>query len=631
MAEIFAFREDKLGFRYQLGQRTVLGRAPDCDLILFDRSASRQHAEIFQVDEKYYIADLGSTNGTLVNDQPVTLQVHLEPYDTIKIGPELFIFEPGLSVIIGPAPSALIISDLYESLDGLVSAPVSQAAAEADPSDVPALMTLSHRLLQCAGPGEIETVLLKYLQDRFGLTFMALLWPARPPARRLISLLASHDDKHLLLGQTPFNRVMNDREALLWPASISELTFHARNRHVSYLDQPALLGPVQAGPETVGLMYLENQNQKFTPKDLNAFAAMLTLISPALADLAGPRKSPEDSSGPSDLFRSTTNTKVKVVFSTATQAAASSGSIMIHGEAGTGKYAMAAYIHGVSPRKGGRLVPVNLSSLPRGEIEAALFGMAPAPGSESRTGLVELADGGTLFLRHVEYLPPSAQKFLLMALVEGLFFPVGARRGKAVDLRIISSTSTDLAALVEDGQFREDLYLRLNGLAISMPALREIKDDLETFLNTFLNRAARKIGVEFEGVDPGALECLRAYHWPGNLTELKMEAGLMVLFNRNGRVALEDLPAHLRLATESFISQDVTVPALIGEAERHQLIAAMARCQGELERVAELLDQRPEYIIQKMRALKVDPINYQNPGYYQHLPKGPGQTAVPAD
>ncbi|MDR2726008.1 MAG: sigma 54-interacting transcriptional regulator, partial [Candidatus Adiutrix sp.] len=505
MAEIFAFREDKLGFRYQLGQRTILGRAPECDLIIFDRSSSRQHAEISRTDEKYFINDLGSTNGTLVNDQPITVQTPLEPYDTIKIGQELFIFEPGLSVIIGPAPSALIIADLYESVTGMASAPAGQAAAEAAPEDMPALMVLSHQLLQCANPEEIETVILKYIQDRFGLTFMSLLWPTRPPARRLISLLASHDDKHLLLGQTPFNRVIKNREAVLWPSCISELTFHDRNRHVAFIDQPSLLGPVQADQEAVGLMYLENHDRKFTLQDMKAFAAMLTIISPAVADLAGTRKNlhEEKPSKSTDFILSTHNTTVKIVFSTAMQAAAGSGSVMIHGETGTGKSVMATYIHEASPRKGGRLVSVNLASLPPGEIEATLFGMTHIPNSESRTGLVELADGGTLFLRHVEYLPPSAQKFLLMALVEGLFFPVGARRGKAVDLRIISSTSADLTALVETGQFREDLYLRLNGMTISMPALREIKDDLETFLNVFLGRAARDIGVYFEGVDPG--------------------------------------------------------------------------------------------------------------------------------
>jgi DNA-binding NtrC family response regulator len=360
-------------------------------------------------------------------------------------------------------------------------------------------------------------------------------------------------------------------------------------------------------------MYLENQNRQFTARDLKTFAAMLILISPAVADLAGARQGRAKWSGAdkTDPVPATNETKVKILYSTAKEAAADESPIMIHGEAGTGKFALANYIHMVSPRKGGRLVPVNLSSLPQAKIEATLFGVAPAPGGESRTGLMELADGGTLFLRHVEYLPPMAQKFLLMTMEEKLLFPVGAPRGKAVDLRIISSTSVDLAARVEAGLFREDLYTRLNSFAISMPPLREIKDDLEAMLYSFLNQAARELGVGFNGVDPGVLECLRAYTWPGNMTELKMEAGLMVLFNRNGRVTLEDLPAHLRLAGDCFMSDEPAVPPLIGEAERRQLMAAMSRSQGDLEQAAALLGQRPEYTIRKMRALRVDPINYQ--------------------
>ena len=139
------------------------------------------------------------------------------------------------------------------------------------------------------------------------------------------------------------------------------------------------------------------------------------------------------------------------------------------------------------------------------------------------------------------------------------------------------------------------------------------------------------MGINFTGVDPGAMECLRAYSWPGNITELKMESGLMVIFNRNGRVALEDLPAHLRLAPEAFMGDARETPLpLIRESERHQLVSAMSRCQGDLERVAALLGQRPEDIILKMRSLGLDPINYQGP-VPLHIPKGPGQTAVPAE
>jgi two-component system NtrC family response regulator len=368
-------------------------------------------------------------------------------------------------------------------------------------------------------------------------------------------------------------------------------------------------------------MYLENQGRRFTERDLKAFAAMLVAVSPAVAGMAGTRTrgSLRKSDLPHtselmDLILAAGDLKVKLVFSLAAQAAAGQGPIMIQGEAGTAKAPLAEYIHSVSPRKGGRLVPVNLANIPEANLEAILFGEAHTPGQDRQIGLVELADGGTLFLHHVELLPLKVQKLVLIMLEEGQFHPLGAHQPKEVNLRVISSTSTALDALVDTGRFRRDLYLRLAGLSIATPPLRQIKGDLENFLKIYLSRTAKEMGINFQGVDPGVVECLRAYSWPGNLTELKLEAGLMLIFNQGGRVTLEDLPAHLRLAAEAFTGDpDETPPPLILEAERRQLAAALSRCQGDLERVADLLGRPPEDVIVKMRKLGLDPINYQGP------------------
>jgi transcriptional activator for dhaKLM operon len=144
-----------------------------------------------------------------------------------------------------------------------------------------------------------------------------------------------------------------------------------------------------------------------------------------------------------------------------------------------------------------------------------------------------------------------------------------------------------------------------------------------------MSRAARDLGLSFTGVDPAAMECLRAYPWPGNIAELKRETELMVLFSRNGRVVLEDLPVYLRMATDAFLEEDDEAPPLTQEAERFQLARAMARCSGDLEAVADLLGQKPENVILKMRLFGLDPIDYQAP-LKAALPKGPGQTTVPA-
>ncbi|MDR1043790.1 MAG: sigma 54-interacting transcriptional regulator [Candidatus Adiutrix sp.] len=633
MAEIHAFQEDRLGFHFKLGPKAVLGRAPECDLILFDRSASRHHAEIFMVDEKYFIADLGSTNGTLVNERPINMQTRLEPFDSIKIGQELFIFEPGLSVVVGPAPSALIIEDLAEDAAGLVAFPAEEAARGIDPEDVPDLMALAHRLGSEKELAAIRQLTLNYFQERFGLTFMSILWPSRPPACRLISLSTSHDDKRLLLSRTPYLRAIQNREAVLWPRSISELSFNNGRRQVEQVDSPSLVGPLYAQNGQTGLMYLENLNRDFTEKDLKSFAAFLGFIGSIIGrhfdDYGRYGPNPLENSDAPDIILSSSDDQVKIVFSTAAQGASGSKPILISGESGTGKSALARYIHKVSPRKTGRFVTVNLAHLPPADIEPALFGQLPTETEPGRIGLVELADGGTLFLRHIEFLPPVAQKLLLMALEEGLFAILGAPRPQAVDLRVVSSTSIDLWSRVESGYFREDLYSRLNRLNISLPPLRDIRNDMEKFLSSFMSSAARDMGLTFTGIDPGALECLRTYNWPGNVAELKKEANLLVLFSRNGRVALEDLPVHLRLSPDAFLNDiNDQPPPLVREAERHQLIGAMARSGGDLEKTAEMLQQRPEHIILKMRALGLDPINYQPP-MSQTVPKGPGQTSVP--
>ncbi len=633
MAKIYAFREDRLGFQYELGPQTVMGRAPECDLIIFDRSASRHHAEIRMMDDRFYLTDLGSTNGTLVNENLVSTPTLLEPFDTIKIGQEVFIFEPGISVVVGPAPSAIVIESLSEEVLGLMAVPAEEAASDIAPDDVPGLMALAHRLSSSSAPEECEALLVRYLESRFGMTFMSILWPSNPPARRLVSLWTSHDDKRLLLSETPFIRATRDGEALLWPSSITELSFSEGKRNVIQTGHPSLVGPLYADEGRIGLIYLENQDQPFTEKDFKAFAALLGIISPMIRHLYEKHRQANvdenDLADSPEVILSSADDQVKIVYSTAAQAAGESSSILIRGEAGTGKSSLAAYIHKVGTRKKGRLVTVNLATLPASEIEPMLFGHVGGSGENKRIGLVEQADSGTLFLRHVEYLPPPAQKLLLMTLEEGLFFTLGASRPQAVDLRVVSSTSTALLARVEAGFFREDLYSRLNGLNIFMPPLREVKNGLDGFISSFMSKVAREMGLTFTGIDPAALECLRAYNWPGNLAELRKEAGLLVLFSRNGRVAMEDLPVHLRLAAECFMGDIEEIPApLVREAERHQLIGAMARTGGDLERVAEMLRQRPEHVIMKMRALSLDPIDYQPP-IHINKPRGPGQTSVP--
>lgn len=618
MAKLFAFKEDSFYFHYELCEQNILGRDPECDLILFGQGVAPRHAEIFMVEDDYYIANLGSPESTFVNHEAIMLQTRLRPFDSIAIGSESFIFEPGVTVIAGSTNATIIIEALNENVHNLVTLPVEEAACQVSPEDIPALMTLIHQLNRIADPLEMKALILRYLRKRFGITFMTLLWPALPPVKRLISLMSSHEEKMLILNQTPFLLVTRDHMVTLWPNSISSLYFQEGRRKIGLTGKPVLVGPLDDGAGQRGLMYLENMDKDFTENDLKTFAAFLGLVNSTFncwCNLGYKRIDTEmHNLNSSHLTVSSSSYQVKAVFATAAQAAVEPGSIFIGGEAGTGKAVLAEYVHQSSLRRNCRFVPINLALLSPGAMERTFFGQAVTSDDSVQTGLFELADGGTLFLQHVSCLPLSIQESVLRVIENKLYFPTGATRPKATDIRIITSSSADLWAMVEAGTFRKDLYLRLTKMNIIMPPLREIKNEIEKFLALFLKKEAQKLGLPYSGLDKAALECLQMYNWPGNMTELEAEAKLLVMFSRNGWVAMEDLPLHLRLSPEVFGDYETEIQdPIIMEAERYHLASTMACCGGDLEKVTSVLNQKPEKIIQKMRTCGVDPINYQPP------------------
>jgi DNA-binding NtrC family response regulator len=312
--------------------------------------------------------------------------------------------------------------------------------------------------------------------------------------------------------------------------------------------------------------------------------------------------------------------QVKIVYSTAAHVAQDEAPIFLTGESGTDKTSLARHIHQQSPRKNGRLVVVTLSEMPPAQMDRLLFGQEDP--NDSLLGLMTLADNGTVFLRHVEHLTVNAQRSVLMALEEGLIYPVGSRVALNISLRFIASSSTNLRALTENGAFREDLYARLTRINLSLPPLRETKSDIEGLVNDYLTRAAKHLGKTFRSVDNSALECLKAYPWPGNIAELRAACTLLAHLTRGGYVVMDSLPNHLRLAGDVFTQSEVFPDSPLGEAERYTLIKALACQAGDVEMVAEVLNLSPEDVIIKSRAYGLDPMDFQTPG-------APGSVVVP--
>ncbi|HEV7226481.1 MAG TPA: sigma-54 dependent transcriptional regulator [Pirellulales bacterium] len=231
--------------------------------------------------------------------------------------------------------------------------------------------------------------------------------------------------------------------------------------------------------------------------------------------------------------------------------------VLIRGESGTGKELVARALYHHSPRSTGRYLAVNIAAVPETLLESELFGHEKGAftGADSkRIGRFEQCSGGTLFLDEVGDMTPLVQSKLLRLLQEQKFERVGGSETIATDVRILAATNRDLEKMVADGEFRADLYYRLNGYSIKLPPLKERGDDLVILLEHFLTQFAKSLGKDVEGITPEALELLAKYPWPGNVRELQ---GVVrqALLHATGQVLLPDfLPEEVRCGAKAIAS-----------------------------------------------------------------------------
>nr|WP_315595788.1 sigma-54-dependent Fis family transcriptional regulator [uncultured Cupriavidus sp.] len=246
--------------------------------------------------------------------------------------------------------------------------------------------------------------------------------------------------------------------------------------------------------------------------------------------------------------------------------------LLIHGETGSGKEYLAKALHRASARRDHPFVAFNCAAIPETLIESELFGHLPnsfsGAGSRGKRGLIQEADGGTLFLDEIGDMPRDLQSRLLRVLAEGEVLPIGATRPVPVNLRVISATHHRLDQLVESGQFREDLYYRLNGARFELPALRD-RQDLDWLIDTMLaDGGQRRVTLS-----DAARHCLHAHHWPGNLRELRNVLEYACAICQGGVVAPEDLPdGYADVRTAGHAPEPVqALAAPPGDADAHAL------------------------------------------------------------
>ncbi len=231
------------------------------------------------------------------------------------------------------------------------------------------------------------------------------------------------------------------------------------------------------------------------------------------------------------------------------QMAPVTSTVLIEGESGTGKELVARGIHDLSPRRGQAFIAVNCAALPETLLESELFGHekgAFTGAAERRLGRFELADGGTIFLDEVGEMAPATQVKLLRVLEDRSFFRVGGTQPIKVDVRVIAATNRSLKEAVALGRFRDDLYYRLNVLAIYLPPLRERRADIPLLVRTFIAEFAKLHDRAFHGITPEALQILVDADWPGNVRQLRNLIESMVVLAPEGQIQPADVPREIR-------------------------------------------------------------------------------------
>jgi two-component system response regulator HydG len=277
------------------------------------------------------------------------------------------------------------------------------------------------------------------------------------------------------------------------------------------------------------------------------------------------------------------------IYELARRVAASGANVLVLGESGTGKELIAGAIHYASPRAQQRFLALNCAALTETLLESQLFGHlkgAFTGAVQAQKGMLAEADGGSLFLDEIGELSPALQVKLLRVLQEGEFIPVGATIPKRVDVRFIAATNRDLEAEVARGNFREDLYYRLNVFALQLPPLRERPEDIQPLAEHFLTQAATRLGSSLRQLSPEALAALRDYPWPGNVRELQNVIERGVILGQGPALQLQDLPLKLSRPVVAADPEPAEGPLTLRDAERAQVERILRRSGWNKSRAA---------------------------------------------
>ena len=348
------------------------------------------------------------------------------------------------------------------------------------------------------------------------------------------------------------------------------------------------------------LMFMSPRKLKELYDRIETLETKIDFYKDELNQVYGGRYSFESIVGESELIR-----KAKDL---ARQAAATDAAVIITGESGTGKELFAHSIHQASQRRKQNFVRVNCAAIPSELIEAELFGYEPGAFTGARrqgkAGKFELAHNGTIFLDEIGDMPMTLQVKLMRILQEKEVERLGAAKPKQINFRVISATNRDIKKLIEKKDFRLDLFYRLNVIHIHLPALREIKEDIQPIFYHLLQKLSPGIQPQITSISNQALNAMMRYHWPGNIREMRNVAERAMILSKGRRIELEDLPFDKPdMPNPTPDSEEAVAPlkVLMADTERRAIIQALEQTGNNRAEAARILGIHRTGLYQKMR------------------------------
>ena len=587
MAFLLSIKDGIPHLKFPLREENILGRSSECEVQLLDTELSRRHSRIHcEEDGAYLVEDLGSRNGTYLNGALVTEAAVLGDGDVIRLGSHVFSFNPPL--------------DLLGDRDGdkslyLVSGAEGEVrracALERSTTEIDSVALLELHDLSCRILAELDLdALLHELIDGI-ITFFGghrgFILGVDPQRGSLKPLVIRSDKAAVAMSTTLLERVVRDRTPLLFEDALEDVSFVGARSVVEHGLRSVMVVPLVVAEQVIGVIQIDHRDRGVFDQ---ASLAKLTLLSKSAA-LALHNASRFDKATRTSAHDSQSSPfvgedpSVAALLSLVTRAADATTTVLVNGESGTGKELIARLIHDQSPRSNGPWVAINCAAISESLLDSELFGHekgAFTGASRRKRGCFELADGGTLFLDEVAEMSPGTQAKLLRAIQEGRFCRVGGERPIDVDVRIVAATNRDLRERVGQGQFREDLFFRINVIGLTIPPLRERSADIELLVHRFLGHKSRELGKKPPILSPDARARCQSYGWPGNVRELENTIERLVVLHSGALVTVEHLPAEMRSVPsgKSATPAPGNLPEAVAALEKELVAHALERSGG---------------------------------------------------